>query len=124
VARPNAGEGSISQRKDGRWQVSLQIGGRRQTIYAPTKHEARLKLDALRQQYRTATAIPERHIVGDLLELWIDTGAKRWRPRTLTNYRLDVTVLLDGLGRETTLIRLTPARIQAVLNRCTSPRRA
>jgi integrase len=93
-------------------------------VYEKTKTEARQMLDALRQKNRLFGTIPERHPVGDLIQLWLDTGSARWKPRTLTNYRTDATILLNGLGRATLLSKLTTANIQSVLNRATSARRA
>lgn len=93
MPRRSPGEGSTTLRRDDRWQAALQIGSRRIVIYARSRQEARAKLDALRQQYRTAA---ERHTLGELLALWLDTGATRWKPRTLANYREDAVCISIG----------------------------
>ncbi len=39
------GEGTITQRKDGRWQAQISLGaGKRKTLYGKTRKEVREKL--------------------------------------------------------------------------------
>ena len=39
MSRRNPGEGSISKRASGTWQVSLQVNGKRKTIYGKSERE-------------------------------------------------------------------------------------
>ncbi|MBI4498107.1 MAG: site-specific integrase [Chloroflexi bacterium] len=126
LARRGNGEGTINQRTDGRWQGSLQLGGKRQTVYGHAQKEVREKLAALQQQAPTTGKLPDgRHTLGELLALWLDTGGHRWAPFTLQNYRRQARIILADLGDRITLRKLTPARLQAVVNAHTgTPRSA
>ncbi len=44
MARRSNGEGSISQRKDGRWQASIRLNDTRHTVYGKTERKAKGKL--------------------------------------------------------------------------------
>ena len=48
-SRRSNGEGTILQRRDGRWQVAMQVDGQRITRYARTRAEAASKLRELQQ---------------------------------------------------------------------------
>jgi hypothetical protein len=48
MPRKTHGEGSISQRKDGRWQASLMLADVRRTVYGKTRKEAVAKLPELK----------------------------------------------------------------------------
>ncbi|MBI4497067.1 MAG: site-specific integrase [Chloroflexi bacterium] len=117
MARRSNGEGTISQRKPGLWQGSLQVGDQRPTVYGKTRAEVVAKLDALRQQARSTGTLPGRHTLGELMALWLDTGAHHWEPMTLDAYRRDAAKVLAALGDRITLNKLTPARLQALINR-------
>ena len=73
------GEGTISRRKDGRWEVRYQVGvdghGKRirRTAYARTKREALRKLDDMRAQLREhgRVASAGRMRFGDFLDVWL-----------------------------------------------------
>ena len=84
------GEGSINRRKDGRWQASLQVAGRRRTVYGRTRKEAARRLDALKREVASSGALsdPGRRTVNDLLDAWLETVAPTLRPRTIHDYRL------------------------------------
>ena len=109
------GDGSIYQRKDGRWQASLQVNGKRRTVYAKTKTEAAKKLAQLRGQAASgALPDPGRRTVNDLLDLWLETGAPNWKPRTLVNYRWFAdTHVRPALGH-VRLSRLEPGSLQSL----------
>jgi integrase len=125
MARRSSGEGSISQRKDGRWQGALQLAGRRVTAYGKTRREVSAKLEALRGQAATAGTLPERHTVGELLAAWWATGRPRWAPSTAEGYARWRRLIEADLGARTPLARLSPARLQAVvLAQQSSPRSA
>ena len=52
------GEGSITQRKDGRWQAQISIGGgERKTYYGKTKAEVREKLRVAINEQKAGTLI-------------------------------------------------------------------
>jgi integrase len=108
TARRNAnGEGTVYQRKDGRWEAKTYLlvpGGtrRRVSVYADTRREAQEKLAektaASRRGLPTRTRIPT---LADYLNWWLtEVEAPRVRPSTLELLRSTVDVhLTPGLGR-------------------------
>ena len=59
MPRHAPGEGSITRRKDGRWQASLQVAGLRRTVYGKSRQEVAEKLRALQATaHRWPTTAP------------------------------------------------------------------
>lgn len=119
MPRRSSGEGSIVHRQDGRWQASLQVEGHRRAVYGRTRSEAAAKLEDLRRQAVQAGTLPDpgRRTVGDLLDTWLDTVAPTLKPRTLADHAYTcATYLVPALG-SVPLTKLTPQRIQHLLNR-------
>jgi len=109
------GEGTILQRKDGRWQASLMIDGQRRTVYAKTRREAVKKLTDLRQQAAGGLPDPGKRTLSDLLAAWLETASPTLRPKTIHNYqRLCGLHILPTLG-PVKLTRLEPVRIERML---------
>ncbi len=113
MVRRSVGEGTIFQRQDGRWQASLQIDGRRKTVYGKTRSEAIGKLAELQRQAVTTGAIPSpgRRTVADLLDAWLDTKAPTVKPRTLADYADTCDRYLRPSLGKTLLARVTPDRV-------------
>lgn len=108
------GEGSIAHRKDGRWQASLQIDGRRVYVYGETRAEVVEKLRGLTEQARkTGGRLPTagKMTVQAFLTDWLDQAKPRLRPKTVENYertiRLHIVPSLGGLP----LAKLTALRL-------------
>lgn len=117
-----AGEGSISRRKDGRWEVNVNLGfdaeGRRRRIRMCTKtrKEAQERLSELlqRQQAKApVVAVPESLTVGEYLKRWLgDYAATGVRPKTFHSYSQLVRLhLVPSLGA-IPLARLQPLHLQ------------
>jgi integrase len=117
--RGNA-EGSVYQRKDGRWVAQVrQLGGPRVYRYARTRTEAATKLTELLKAASVGLPMPpERQTVGAYLVEWLETTAKPGlRPTTYVSYAGVVRVhLVPELG-SLRLSRLTPQHVQALMNR-------
>ncbi len=113
MPRRAPGEGSITRRKNGLWQASLQIAGVRKIVYAKTEREARQKLQELRRQATVQGALPDpgKRTVNDLLSAWLEAKAPRWRPRTLADWRYVCDVHLRPTLGKVRLSKLTPERI-------------
>lgn len=117
MSRRSPGEGSVTQRKDGRWQGSLQVDGKRRTCYGRTRSEAATKLAALRHQANAAGALPEpgKRTVGDLLSAWLELKAPAWRPKTAANYKATMDAYLRPSLGHLRLDRLTPEHVARLL---------
>ncbi len=115
MSRRTPGEGSIIQRKDGRWQASLQVAGVRRTVYGRTRAEVAGRLEELKRQAVGGLPDPGKRTVADLIAAWLDVAASSLRPKTLADYtRLCSQYVLPVLG-DTRLSRLEPAHIERLL---------
>ena len=119
----SAGEGSISKRKDGRWEGNVNLGfdaeGRRRRIRfcTRTRKEAQERLSELLQQQTKGTivAVPENLTVGDYLQRWLrDYAATGVRPKTYHSYsQLARLHLVPSLGA-IPLAHLQPLHLQSL----------
>ena len=80
MSKRSRGDGAIVKRKDGRWQGSLQVDGKRRTVYGKTEREARAKLRELQREAENTDGLPvsERHTLNELLDAWV-ANAQRQR---------------------------------------------
>ena len=134
MTRRGPNEGTIYQRKDGRWTGAVQIGyggGRRirKFVFGQTRKEVAEKLEVVLRARRSNLPIPdERQKLGQFLERWLEEVARptiRWS--TYKSYRDILRLhLVTDLGH-IALAKLTPADVQGFLNRKSasglSPRR-
>jgi len=117
--RRGKGEGSITERSDGRWQVRVDLGRsvtgkrRRKYAYGPTQAEA---VDELRrlggravdgQLLTTSTPTVARY-----LEDWFATHEDDWRPSTRRAYRGAITGFLVPAFGTLRLEHLSPTLVQ------------
>ena len=116
-------EGSIFQRKDGRWVAEVSLGWmngtrKRKLLYGKTRKEAHEKLTtALRDQQRGLPIVGERQSLREFLGRWLEDSVRPTvRPRTMESYaeicRLHVIPALGHLP----LVKITPQHIQSLLN--------
>ena len=120
--RPN-GDGTIFQRKDGRWEAAgyvLASDGTRKRIrvYGTTRRQAADKLiDALAANNHGLPAHPGDTTVGQYLKYWLNTVAvHRLRPTTWTRYDSTIRLyLLPGLGAKK-LARLSTTDVRTWLD--------
>ncbi|HEV8280690.1 MAG TPA: tyrosine-type recombinase/integrase [Candidatus Limnocylindrales bacterium] len=123
MTRRGANEGTIRERRDGRWEARVLVtrpDGRRtrRSLLGRSRADVRDKLQAaLRAESSGLPATGERLTVGAFLDLWLrDAVRPKVRPKTCTSYASIVRVhLTPGLGR-LSLPRLTPQQVQAFLN--------
>jgi Phage integrase, N-terminal SAM-like domain len=124
--RRGPGEGSITQRKDGRWQVRVELGKdelglrQRKYLYAATQAEAvRLLKRAQRDKERgdlAAVGVPTPRTFGAWLDMWLETVRANKEPLTYRGYEMVVRVhLKPALGRRR-LSQLGPLEIQRFLD--------
>lgn len=122
------GEGSIYQRKDGRWTAAISIGGgQRKPFYGKTRREVQQKLTAaLQAQEQGRLATERKQKVGQYLQRWLEDQVRRSvRPRTYESYDLNVRRLDEYIGN-IRLDALRPSHLEhcytQMLDRGLSPR--
>jgi integrase len=108
------GEGTIFQRKDGRWMamVSLPNGERKQFINRDRSIVAAQLTEALHDQLNGIPIATGTQTVSEYLAHWLDRTKAGVRPRTYEAYGLNVRRLQTLLGK-TKLAALTPQKIDA-----------
>ena len=126
--RRGAQEGSIFQRKDGRWVGSLNLGWedgkrKRRHFYAATAAEVRDELlKARTDQSHGLPVASERQTVAKFLEDWLEHTLKnRAKPRSFESFTTIVNKhIVPTLGR-IRLDKLTPQQVQALLEKKRQP---
>ena len=124
MARRGRGEGTIVQRKDGRWCAAAFVlqpngGEKRVFVYGHTREEVHAKLVELQERRRrNIPVIPRSLKLGDYLDYWLTQVARpavRWN--TYKKYEQAVRLYLKPeLGRKP-LGRLRVADVQAFYNK-------
>ncbi|MHB1007007.1 MAG: site-specific integrase [Chloroflexota bacterium] len=118
--RRGPGEGSIFERKDGRWQAYLTLpDGKRKNFYAPTYSAARDKLlTANSAQQQGILATGPGQTLGTFLNWWLENVAQHTvRPSTYDGYRRWVVKhILPALGK-VRLQNLTAQELQRFYSR-------
>jgi len=115
MARRGHGEGSIYQRRDGRWTAAITLEDhKRKTFYGKTRREVQEKLKiVLREQQQGMLVTGPQQSLKTYLEKWLE---QVYRPSvklgSYRQYRVVVTRhLIPGLG-SFSLQKLTPEKIQ------------
>lgn len=119
MTRRAHGEGSLHQRKDGRWAGVVDLGWvdghrKRKYVYAATQAEALRKMRAAQKATDAGLPVPsERLTVGAHLEHWlVNVLPLSVRPSTASNYAtIARTHLIPTLGAKK-LARLTPDDVE------------
>ena len=113
MSNRSPGEGTVVQRKDGRWQASLMLDGKRRTVYGSTRKEAAQKLSQLKEQARGGTLPdPGKRTVSDLLDQYLEAVRPNLKVGTWEHYKLIAdTYIRPALGK-LRLSKLAPDRIQ------------
>lgn len=114
MARRANGEGSISKRRDGRYQARITLrDGRRKTIYARTRAEVAAKMTTALKAQQDGLPMPSDQLnTGRFLTEWLRTHRTAIRPRTAETYEgLLNRHVIPHIGRHR-LTRLEPRHIQ------------
>ncbi len=118
------GEGSIRQRKDGRWEGRVWVfttdGGEvRRSVYGATWDEAYAEMTRLKADSLGGIRLPATdQTVGEYLAYWLTEVAKpRVRPSTFASYqRWMLTYIVPYVGSKK-LGKLRPSDVRTFLNR-------
>lgn len=115
MAKRGHGEGSIYQRKDGRWTAEISLeGGKSKFLYGKTRKEVQEKLKtALYEQQRGALVTGPQQKLGQFLTHWLeDVHKQSVRPRTYERYEEIIRLhLLPSIGHHY-LQKLSPQQLQ------------
>ncbi|MCS7256461.1 MAG: tyrosine-type recombinase/integrase [Thermomicrobium sp.] len=108
---------TIRKRHDGRYEARVQRDGRRYSVYGHSVADVQRKLAELERSLSLDQPPPPGTLtLGELVERWLATERRRWKPRTLANYqRLYQRHVAPVLG-PVRLSRLTPDRLQRFLD--------
>ncbi|HEX6488997.1 MAG TPA: site-specific integrase [Candidatus Dormibacteraeota bacterium] len=109
------GEGSVYPRSDGRWGATVRLAnGRRHTVYAKTRLEAKRRLRELIDQREAGILVGNaRQKTADYLERWLEEIARpSVRGSTYIGYRRHIHRVLPRIGH-LRLLELSPAHIQS-----------
>jgi Phage integrase, N-terminal SAM-like domain len=116
--RRGNGEGTISRRKDGRWEARYTAqtanGPKRKVLYGKTREEVAKKLTKAMSDRDEGLVFDDENLrVEEFLNRWLNDSVRdNVRPRTLDNYRLQVCQhIVPALGK-LKLKNLSPARVQ------------
>ena len=117
-------EGSIFQRKDGRWAATLDLGyqngrRRRRSFYGRTRRDVQQKLAAAQRAVQDSLPIPsERQRFGAFLTGWLEDVARpNLRPRVFVRYRELLTLHAIPTLDTRPLAKVTPDDLQALYSR-------
>ncbi|MGI5836440.1 MAG: site-specific integrase, partial [Chloroflexota bacterium] len=119
MPRKSNGEGCITRRPNGLWQASLQLDGKRRTVYGKTRQEVADKLRTLQGAARENGHLPDpgRLTLQEYLHQWLEQAEGRLRPKTRQEY-IDVANvhILPHIG-PVRLSRLTPLHLARLYTR-------
>src|SRR6266700_5560695 len=118
--RRGAGEGTVYQRKDGRWVAEIRLeDGKRKPLYAKTQELAIQKLHQAQYELKQGIlATGPKQKVGEYLDYWLEQVKKhRLLTSSYLRYRRALnTHILPALG-QIQLQKLTTRRIQEFYNK-------
>lgn len=112
------GEGSIHQRKDGRWCASMGIGkGKRKHFLGKTRSEVAKKLTAaMKGRDDGLPTVDERQTMARFLAGWIEGKRTSARPGTIRGYESKIRIHITPELGTVTLAKLLPQRLQRFFN--------
>jgi integrase len=119
-------EGSIFQRKDGRWAATIHLGYRngkrqRKTFYGETRAAVSKQLTvALRDHEQGLPVAVERQTVAQFLDRWLEDCAKpAVRVKTYTSYAQTARLYLKPKIGHHQLAKLAPQHLQEMMKELT-----
>ena len=122
MARKRAnGEGTITKRKDGRWQAAITVGynangkQKRKTLYGRSQAAVRQQLDELKRTLDTTDLATDDLALDDYLKRWLSEKARQVKPRTIESYGYTVKRYISPKLGRVKLSKLTPLKIQSAL---------
>lgn len=115
-------EGSVTKRKDGRWQGVVEIPnitGKRQRkyVYASTRPECRRKVNELIEQIEGNSLLnPQKITFRELGAKYLDNYCENLSPTTKDGYRKSILKYADKYIGEAIITKILPMHIQEMVN--------
>ena len=118
MPRRSSGEGSPRKRKDGRWEWSVMLDGKRHYVYGKTKQEARDKYEELKKQHAAGVDLGSAaQTVEVYLQRWVeDVIEPTLRPRTVEYYKGIIKRYINPAIGIVPLKDLNPQHVQRLIN--------
>lgn len=123
MGRRANGEGTLTKRKDGRWQASGYVlardgGQKRVHFYATSRAEASRKLLAALENFRRQMPVSDAKLtVGEYLETWLTTVVPaKTRPGTARHYETAVRLHIQPFIGRHSLAKLSVREAQELMN--------
>ena len=122
--RRGSGEGSIFQRKDGRWCGQIWLGYKqngspsRKMVYGKTRSEVSETLKRLLRDQQMGLRIEsDRQTVGSFMTDWLENTVKaKNKQLTLRSYDWIIRIHITPQLGKVPLVKLTPQRLQQFIN--------
>ena len=99
----------MHQRKDGRWEDTVIINGKRKHFYGLTKSEVKRKIAAYAEVVQRGPAL------ADALDSWLEYKEDKVSPKTYEGYKAPVSRIKAALGSQYCR-ELSPSQVQAFVN--------
>ena len=99
----------MHQRKDGRWEDTVTIHGKRKHFYGVTKAEVKRKIAAYTED------VERGPLLTDALDQWLEYKEDKVSPKTYEGYKAPVSRIKAMLG-ELRCREISPAQVQAFVN--------
>lgn len=115
-------EGSVTKRKDGRWQGVVDIpniNGKRERkyVYAKTRPECRAKVNELIEQIQSSGILNLSKLTfKEYAQKWLDTYCINLSPTTLNGYKRSVITYADKYIGSAVISKILPIHIQEMIN--------
>ncbi len=113
MGRRGNSEGTITKRKDGRWEARISLpNGKRKSFYGRTRQEVAQWLVQVRHDLNKGLLVlDERQTVGQYLEGWLETVRMNLRSSSMRRYREHVRRIMPVLGY-VPLVKLSAQQVQ------------
>lgn len=100
------GEGTVRQRPDGRWEVTMMVGfndngkPKRHSVYGKTQKEAIDNAALYRRQIEKGQVIDKRLTLGEYAEQWYVEYEGQVRPPTYESYKYTLMIIKQVWGKK------------------------
>ena len=106
MAKRTNGEGTIRHRKDGRWEVAIMDGFRKdgkpnmKYFYGKTQKEVKEKLKAWEKDRESGLNLRQEMTFLEWSDIWFENHKSNIQPTTQENYKYTLRILQDHFGKQ------------------------